>query len=245
MSVEIPLLIIIFIVALVYSMVGHGGASGYIAIMVMFSIPFISIKPVALLLNIVVSLMTFIMYFRAGHFKLRLFWPLIIASIPAAFAGGYLKINQLVVNNILAAALLFSCIRLLKRREQSNIRNISEKAPFYLLLLLGIVIGFLAGMLGIGGGIILSPLLILFRWTDVRGAAAISAPFILLNSISGLTAFTIAGGTMPHNIVSLAIVVFIGGLLGGLLGSRELSLYNLKVVLSLTIAFAAFKLISF
>jgi len=243
MTLGISFLIILFLVALLYSVIGHGGASGYIALMVMFSVPFVSIKPTALILNIVVSFLGFVMYFKAGHFKWRLFWPLIIASVPAAFLGGFLKLNQPVVNNILAVILLFSCYRLLIKNKTENNENSSE-VPVYYLLGIGALVGFLSGMLGIGGGIILSPLLILFKWTDARATAAISAPFIFLNSISGLVAFSVSGGSVPPNILPLILVVVAGGFIGSTLGSRGFSLYSLRVVLALTVTFAAFKLFS-
>jgi uncharacterized membrane protein YfcA len=243
MTLSISFLIILFLVALLYSIIGHGGASGYIALMVMFSVPFVSIKPTALILNIVVSFLGFIMYFKAGHFKWHLFYPLILASVPAAFLGGFLKFNQPVVNNILAVILLFSCYRLLIKRNIEDWEN-SRDIPVHYLLGIGALVGFLSGMLGIGGGIILSPLLILFKWTDARATAAISAPFIFLNSISGLIAFSVSGGSIPPNIFPLILVVVTGGLIGSTLGSKGFSLYGLRIVLALTVTFAAFKLFS-
>jgi hypothetical protein len=243
MTLGISFLIILFLVALLYSIIGHGGASGYIALMVMFSVPFMSIKPTALILNIVVSFLGFAMYFKAGHFNWRLFWPLIIASVPAAFLGGFLKLNQPVINNTLAVILLFSCYRLLIKSKKENKEN-SNDIPVYYLLVIGTMVGFLSGMLGIGGGIILSPLLILFKWTDARATAAISAPFIFLNSISGLVAFSVSGGSVPPGILPLILVVVTGGLIGSTLGSKGFSLYSLRIVLALTVTFAAFKLLT-
>ncbi|MBP6611184.1 MAG: sulfite exporter TauE/SafE family protein [Paludibacter sp.] len=243
MPVETTFLILLLLVAMLYAIVGHGGASGYIALMVMFAFSFTSIKPTALILNIVVSLLGFLLFYKAGYFKWKLFWPLILTSVPAAFVGGFFKFNQPFVNNVLAVILLYSSIQLVRKNKVTSSSESIEISKFYLLAI-GALVGFLSGMLGIGGGIILSPLLILFKGVDARSTAAISAPFIFFNSASGLIAFSVSGGSIPPNIFAYVAVVMVGGLIGSTLGSKGVSLYGLRLVLAGTVAFAAFKLIS-
>lgn len=176
--------ILLFIVAFLYASVGHGGASGYLALMALFSVVPEVMKPTALLLNLFVSLTAFIQFYRAKHFVWKVFLPLALASVPMAFVGGLITIDATLYKKILGLLLLFSVVRLLIPSK----KNIADLQPshFYGALLMGGVIGLLSGMIGIGGGIILSPLLLFFKWTDQKQTAAISALFIFVNSASGL-----------------------------------------------------------
>lgn len=245
MSVEhlldLPLLLVLFpIVAFLYASVGHGGASGYLALMSAFAFPMTFMKPTALVLNILVSGLSFYFYYREKNFKWNLFYPFALTSIPFSFIGGYLKIDAFYYKIILATVLIFAVMRLLgffgKEKESLRAINIPMALAF------GALIGFLSGLLGIGGGIILSPVLLLMGWATMKQTAAVSALFILVNSISGLFGFVSQGGSLPASSGLLIGLVFAGGLLGAYYGSTKFNSKALRYVLSVVIGIAIFKL---
>lgn len=238
---DLPLLLFLLpIVAFLYASVGHGGASGYLALMSAFSFPMTFMKPTALVLNILVSAVSFYFYYRENNFKWNLFYPFALSSIPFSFLGGYLKIDAFYYKIILATVLVFAVLRLLGffGKEKNEIKAINLP----LALAFGALIGFLSGLLGIGGGIILSPVLLLFGWATMKQTAAVSALFILVNSISGLFGFVSQGGTLPASSSVLIGVVFIGGLLGAYYGSAKFNSKSLRYVLSVVIGIAILKL---
>jgi uncharacterized protein len=237
----IPLLLLLLpIVAFLYASVGHGGASGYLALMSAFAFPITYMKPTALVLNILVSSVAFYFYYREKNFEWNLFYPFALTSIPFSFVGGYLKIDAYYYKMILATVLVFAVLRLLGffGKEKNTLNEINLP----LALGFGAIIGFLSGLLGIGGGIILSPVLLLFGWATMKQAAAVSALFILTNSISGLFGFVSQGGILPESSLVLIGVVFIGGLLGGYYGSTKFNTKSLRYILSAVIGIAIVKL---
>jgi uncharacterized membrane protein YfcA len=197
-------------------------------------------KPTALVLNILVSGLSFYFYYREKNFKFNLFYPFAITSIPFSFIGGYLKIDAFYYKIILATVLVFAVLRLLglfgKEKENLKAINIPMALGF------GALIGFLSGLLGIGGGIILSPVLLLMGWATMKQTATVSALFILVNSISGLFGFVSQGGALPASSGLLIGLVFIGGLLGAYFGSTKFNSKALRYVLSVVIGIAIFKL---
>ena len=236
-----PLLLLLLpIVAFLYASVGHGGASGYLALMSAFSFPMTYMKPTALVLNILVSSVAFYFYYREKNFKWNLFYPFALTSIPFSFVGGYLKIDAFYYKVILATVLVFAVLRLLGffGKEKNTLNEINLP----LALGFGALIGFLSGLLGIGGGIILSPVLLLFGWATMKQAAAVSALFILTNSISGLFGFVSQGGILPESSLVLIGVVFVGGLLGAYYGSTKFNTKSLRYILSAVIGIAIVKL---
>jgi uncharacterized membrane protein YfcA len=236
-----PLLLLLLpIVAFLYASVGHGGASGYLALMSWFAFPIALMKPTALVLNILVSGISFYFYFREKKFEWKLFYPFALSSIPFSFLGGIITIETHYYKIILATVLIFAVARLLGwfGKEKSVLKPINIP----LALLIGAIIGFLSGLIGIGGGIILSPVLLLLGWANMKQTAAVSALFIFVNSISGLFGFVSKGGTLPESSELLIGIVAIGGLLGGYYGSKKFDTKTLRNVLALVLGIAIFKL---
>lgn len=233
--------ILLFLVAFLYSSVGHGGASGYLALMAIFSVAPEVMKPTALLLNLFVSLTSFIQFYRGGYFKWKLFLPFAIASVPMAFAGGMVSVDATIYKKILGLLLLIPIIRFL---FFSNIQvNEIKKANMALSLFTGAVIGFLSGLIGIGGGIILSPVLLLLKWADMKQTAAISALFIFVNSLSGLTGQLTKGVHFSSDMFMYVIIAFVGGICGAYFGSLKFKQTILKYLLALVLVMAAYKLL--
>jgi|TARA_R110000737_G_scaffold352064_1_gene396496 uncharacterized membrane protein YfcA len=236
-----PLLLILLpIVAFLYASVGHGGASGYLALMSLFAMPITFMKPTALVLNILVSGISFYFYYREKNFKWKLFYPFAISSIPFSFLGGFLTVDSKIYKIILGTLLLFAVFRLLGflGKEKTKLKEIN--IPFALLI--GAVIGFLSGLIGIGGGIVLSPVLLLLSWASMKQTAAVSALFIFVNSISGIFGFMSKGGEIPSSSGFLIAIVFIGGFFGAYYGSKKFNTLVLRNVLALVLGIAIFKL---
>lgn len=162
MHTESIFYLLLFLVAFLYSSVGHGGASGYLALMAFFSFAPETMRPTALILNLFVSLTAFIQYYRNGHFRWKLFWPFAIASIPAAFIGGLIVIDAAWYKKILGILLLFPVVRL--GGVKFNSEKTDKEQTLFASLLIGATIGLFSGMIGIGGGIILSPVILLLHW---------------------------------------------------------------------------------
>lgn len=237
----LPLGLAFFLAAALYASVGHGGASAYLAVMGLVGMAPQEMKPVALTLNIAVSLVALVSFARAGHFRGRLFWPLAAASVPAAFIGGWLQSPEPVFKLILAAALIFGAWRLAFGRRSDE--NVLREPRLAALLFLGVSIGFLSGLIGIGGGIFLTPLLILFRWSAAKPAAAVSAAFIFANSCSGIAGFMIKGNAIPSLVWLMLPVVLAGAWLGSYWGSRRARVPALQRTLAAVLVVAAAKFV--
>jgi len=231
----------IFVVAILYGSVGHGGASGYIALMALCGLAPALLKPTALTLNIVVSATVAWCFIRSGHFAWRLFWPFALTSIPASFIGGALTLPPEIYRPLLGGALLFAALRLvLKIRDDARPQ---KTPPLPLALLIGAFFGLLSGLTGIGGGIFLSPLLLLCGWGKTREVAGVAALFILVNSSAGLLGHVGVLAKIPSFTPLLAAAAFAGGLLGATLGCRLLPTRVLIPALSLVLLLAGSKLI--
>ncbi len=241
MDLNLMLLIGIALMAFLYSSVGHGGASGYLAVMAIFGIAPQMMKSSALLLNVFVSLIAFYNFFEKSKFNWKLFLPLILGSIPMAYLGAQLPISDKIYKYLLAICLLLSILRLLKFKKEIEITN--ENQPFYLKLIIGFGIGLLSGMLGIGGGILLSPLLLFLNWAKMKEIAAISALFIFVNSISGLISLFSKGYTPEINTLFWVGAAVFGGIFGGYLGSKKYDFKTLRIVLALVLVIACVKLV--
>ncbi|NBS07686.1 MAG: sulfite exporter TauE/SafE family protein [Verrucomicrobia bacterium] len=208
----------ILLIAFLYSSVGHAGASGYIAVMALCSIPAQEIRPVTLGLNIVVAILGAWNFIRAGHFSFKLLWPLAVASIPLAFLGGYLKVPNHLLHLLLGLVLWGSALRFLFR-------------------------GLLAGLTGTGGGIFLTPWMLWKKWAPTKTVAAVSVIFILVNSISGLGGYVLSTGSLPKVGWLLVIVAIAGGWVGSRWGSRHYSPLWIQRLLAVVLLIAGSKLI--
>lgn len=231
---------ILVIIAFLYASVGHGGASGYLALMALFSFPITFMKPTALLLNLFVAGTAFWYFKKNQHFRWKLFYPFAATSIPAAFIGGYLNINPTLYKQILGVFLLIAILRMtgILGKEKSQKRKIH----LILALCIGFGIGLFSGLIGIGGGIILSPVIILLAWGNMKEAAAVSALFIFVNSAAGMAGFIIKNQVFPIESFSLVPIALIGGVFGAMYGSHKFSNQTLTYILSVVLLMASIKL---
>ena len=232
----------IFIIAVLYSSVGHAGASGYIAVLTLLSFEPSVIKPTVLLLNILVASIATCQFWRAGHFSWRLFWPFAVLSVPCAFLGGYLLIPAHTFKLIVGVVLLISALRLFWANKRADVGPASP-APLTVSLPVGAAIGFLSGITSTGGGIFLTPLLLLFRWAKTKPAAATSALFVLVNSISGLIGYFSNRQPLPPLAWPLAVAAILGGIIGSQMGSRHLPSRIIHICLASVLISAGLKLI--
>lgn len=239
-SEAILLLSSLLVVAILYSSVGHGGASGYLAVMALFSIPVVFTRPTALVLNVIVSSIASISFWNAGHFNRRILIPIVIASVPMAFIGGLIELPKEWYQRILGVGLFFAAFRL--AWKFSPVEKI-EDPKTTVLILLGGTIGLVSGLIGIGGGVFLTPILLLMSWTNTKTAAAVSAVFILLNSIAGLAGMFSKEISFPDNSAIWVGVAVFGGIIGSQLGSRHLDSISLRRILAGVLIVAALKLI--
>jgi uncharacterized membrane protein YfcA len=228
-------------VAFFYASVGHGGASGYLALMALFGMAPATMKSSALIMNLCVSLISFIHYYRSRHFKWKLFLPFAITSVPASFLGALVTVDPVLYKKILGGLLLFPILRLLglfgKESDEQNSLNM------IVALVLGASIGFLSGMIGIGGGIILSPIILLFHWAKMKETAAVSALFIFVNSISGLAGLLSKGLIIEPSVYFWITITLAGGFAGAYLGSKKIQSPVLKKILAFTLLLASIKLL--
>lgn len=230
------------LVAFLYSSVGHAGASGYIAVMTLASFPHDDVKPTALVLNLLVSFMATVQFYRAGFFSWALLWPFAISAIPCAFLGGYLTLPGNVYRVLLGVVLGWAALRLVVSASsvEGSVAEPSKPAA----LGLGALIGLLAGLTGTGGGIFLTPLLLFMNWAGAKTAAAASAAFILCNSLSGLSGHLLAGKAVPAVAWSMVIAAGLGGAVGSLMGARRFPPRAIRHLLALVLAIAAGKLLT-
>jgi hypothetical protein len=237
---ELLFLGLLFIIALLYSSVGHGGASGYIALMALFNFAPEIIRPTSLILNIFVSSIALFSYARNGHFRLKLLLPFIITSVPLAFVGGMITVNPKTFKIILGIFLIIAISRMIYNPKNKDIEITEINKP--LALAIGTLLGFLSGLIGIGGGIILSPVIILLKWATIKETAAVSAAFILVNSVAGLSGQISGGFQLAPEIGYMLGAAILGGLLGSYMGSFKIPDKALKYALSVVLTFASYKL---
>ncbi len=241
MSGDLVIALSLLVIGFLYSSVGHGGASGYIALLSLYGLMPAHYKPLILLLNIIVAGISFIQFYRAGFFKWNLCWPFIITSIPFAFIGSQIPIHDNYYNLFLGIALLFPIIRLIgyfpaAKKEQRSL-------PLKTAMLVGAIIGLASGVLNIGGGIFLSPIIILFAWANAKEAAAVSALFIVVNSMSGLIGSIGKPILLDETSFSWFIAIVTGGIAGSYFGSHRFQQKTVQYILAAVLSIACVKLI--
>lgn len=234
------IILAIFAVAVMYSSVGHGGASGYLAVMAFLAVAPEVTRPTALVLNLFVASIGTVQFYRAGYFSWRIFLPFAIASIPMAFVGGMIHLPTDVYKIVLGVVLMLAAARLaINLKGDDQVMD----PPLAACLLIGAVIGLLSGMVGVGGGIFLTPILLLMRWAETRVAAGVSVLFILVNSIAGLAGNYKQVAVLPPDVWIWIAAAVAGGIIGSTLGSRKFDSITLRRVLAVVLLSAGVKLI--
>lgn len=234
------LLLAIGAVAFLYSSVGHAGASGYIAVMTLASLSPAVIKPSALVLNILVASIGSWQFYRAGHFRWNLFWPFALLSVPLAFLGGYLNLPTHLFKLLVGFVLLLSAMYFFWRPDNDEV---GEAPRLPIAVASGGVLGFFAGLTGTGGGIFLTPLLLVMGWARTKQAASTSALFILVNSIAGLAGNASSVGSVPALVWPMALAAVVGGSAGSHFGSRRYPAATIKRLLAAVLVIAGMKLL--
>jgi uncharacterized protein len=234
-----PLLVLlILLAATLYSSVGHAGASGYLAAMALFGVAPETMRPAALVLNILVASIGTFRFCRAGYFSWRTFWPLAVGAVPCAFLGGWLTLPGRAYKIVVGAILICAAVWLLVKPAGGATR----RAPILAAILCGAGIGFISGLTGTGGGIFLSPLLLFMGWADTKETAAVSVAFILVNSIAGVAGLLTKSFSLHPMLPYWAVAVVAGALVGSELGTKRLPIPALRRVLAVVLVIAGLKL---
>jgi uncharacterized protein len=227
-----------------YAAVGHGGASAYLAAMALAGVAPAQMRPVALLLNILVASLATYKFYRAGHFRWRLFWPFAAVSIPFAYAGGAISLPGQAYKVLVGLVLLYAAWQLWQSGRTGEEMRTTREPPLAAAMAIGAAMGLLAGLTGVGGGIFLSPLLLMLGWAGTKQTSAVAAPFILVNSLAGLAALFVAGtAALPSYVWILAAAVLVGGWLGAEYGSRRFANPLVRRMLAVVLALAGAKMV--
>lgn len=242
MSISI-LSLLFFISAALYASVGSGGGSGYLALMSLVGFPPETMKPTALLLNILVAGIGTWKYGRLGHFSPRIFWPIAAASIPFAYWGGRLQLAAEVYRPMVGIVLLYAAFRLWRGSRGKQAPSPLKTLPTWASLLMGAAIGLGSGLLGIGGGIFLGPILLLGGWAETRQVMGITAAFVLVNSASGLLGHLSIVAELPAHLPVWMLAAAAGGWLGAEYGSRRLNPQVLRRLLSLVLVLGSMRML--
>jgi hypothetical protein len=243
MSEIVVLSILIFVVAVVFSSVGHGGASGYLAAMALVGIAPEVMRPSALLLNVLVASIGTVRFHRAGHLRWPILLPFAVGSVPLAFVGGMLSMPDALYARVVGSVLLFAAYRLFLGPKPAPHGLAADNLWFFpLAMTIGMAIGLLSGLTGIGGGVFLSPVLLLARWAGPRQCAGVTVAFILLNSIAGISGQLARVAALPAGIPYWAASAVVGGMIGSGLGARRLGDVTLRRLLAMVLLVAAGKL---
>jgi uncharacterized membrane protein YfcA len=235
------LFVLMPVLAFLYASVGHGGASSYLVLLALYGFAPAEIRPTSLLLNIGVSAISFLLFRREGSFSKKLFLELIVFSVPASFVGSLFLFDAKIYQRALGILLVFPVLRMLNVFPVNNSIIIERK--FWMAPALGLSIGLVSGLIGIGGGIILSPVLLILGWTNLKQTAAVSALFIFLNSIAGFVGSGVAGFTLPAYFEWMLPVTLLGGVAGGYIGANKFNVPAMKIALATVLSIASAKFI--
>jgi len=230
----------VLVVAVLYSSVGHAGASGYIAVMTLLGLAPSFIKPAALALNVLVAAIAFTQFARAGHFRWPLFWPFALLAAPMAYLGGWLQLPAHLFQWLIGGVLLYSAAYLFFK---PRVAEHPQPPRAWLAVGIGALLGLLSGLTGTGGGIFLTPLLLLAGWAAPKHAAAVSALFIFVNSAAGLAGHLSGARQMPATVAPLLIAAAVGGLIGSTLGARRFEPTLIRRLLAIVLVIAGMKLL--
>jgi uncharacterized membrane protein YfcA len=239
---SIILAVLFLVAALLYSSVGHAGASGYLAAMALMGVSPAVMKPTALAINILVAIIATLKFYRVRAFSWRVFWPIALTSVPCAYVGGLLSLPTHIYKPIVGVILIYAAWY--SFRTASKSAYVVKLASVPVLLLLGAILGFLSGLTGVGGGIFLSPLLLFFRWAEVKVISGIAAAFILVNSIAGFMGVMSKASVLPNALPLWAVTAVIGGYIGAEYGSRRLGNSTIQKLLALVLVIAGVKMIA-
>lgn len=233
------------LVALLYASVGHAGATGYIAVMTLAGLAPATIRPTALLLNVLVAGIATIQFWRAGHCSWKLLLPLVVASVPCAALGGSLDLSAVMFSRLIGATLLVSAVRLALESQGLWKSHPSRAIRLWggALPALGAAIGLLSGLTGVGGGVFLTPLLLAIDAAPVKTVAAVTAPFILVNSLAGLAGGMAAGKSLEWPSPLLMLAAAGGGLMGASCGAYLLPAKSLRILMACVLTLAGLKLL--
>lgn len=234
--------VFIFLGAILYSSVGHGGASSYIAIMSLMGTPINIIKPIGLILNIIVSSVGSFRFIRHKFFNFKVFLPVAIASVPAAFLGGYLELTASIYRPLVGCMLLVAGFQFIFN-ILDQLKPSKAEINWVVALMLGAVIGLLSGLTGTGGGIFLSPLIVFFGWTSIKEASGTASAFIFFNSLSGLMGNIASIQELPTTVLLFSCAALLGVIIGTQLGIKHLNVGGLKKVLGCVLILAGLKFI--
>lgn len=233
---------LLLVAALLYSSVGHGGASGYLAAMALLGVAPLVMKPTALALNIAVSLIATYKFYRAGAFSWRLFIPLAATAIPMAYLGGSLQLPVHWYKPLVGLVLVYAALRSFYSAPSASTYPLRVPAP-WVLLGMGLALGFLSGLTGVGGGIFLSPLLLFLRWAPLKVISGVAAAFILVNSCAGILGVMSSGASVHPGLPLWILVVVVGGYIGAEYGSKRLANPVIQRLLALVLLLAGLKMI--
>jgi len=242
MTEVVPLALLVLAAAVLYSSVGHGGASGYLAAMALLGVSTATMKPTALVLNVLVATIASVQFLRAGCFSWSVFWPFAVTSVPLAFVGGAVSLPGALYKQLVGVVLLYAAWRLFA--EAHGPGRTPRNPPLVAALPLGGAIGLVSGLVGVGGGIFLSPLLLFMGWAETRVTAGVSALFILVNSVAGIAGHLASLALLPPATPVLALAAFAGGIVGSSYGARRLATPTLRRLLAVVLVVAGVKMLA-
>jgi uncharacterized membrane protein YfcA len=240
------LAVLILVAATLYSSVGQGGTSGYLAAMALVGVSPVVMRPTALSLSVLVSAIGTVRFHRAGHLYWPVLWPFLVGSVPLAALGGALRLPDSLYNPIVGLLLLIAAGTLVWRlpdRDGAYRANPQPGVPVVRAMVAGAAIGLVSGLTGVGGGLLLSPLLLLTGWAEIRQTAGVSVAFILVNAMVALSTNLASMGTLPAALPIWGVAAVVGGVVGTELGTRRLKGRTMRFILAAILALSGLKLI--